>query len=135
MMTLQTLARLVEVASATVVCHLKQQLPVASPKTWLLNDPPPVVIATQNLDGLLPGSLPLQIELCMSKSVLLLGFQVSLSVCVCMYACTCYLMATPGTYYSVFSLYNIENTSACLGMTVLIAAVMMRNYRQQLLPV
>ena len=57
---------------------------MASPiMTWLLNDPLPMAVAVQTLEDLLPGSLLLQIELCMSKSVLL-GFHVYVSVWVCM---------------------------------------------------
>ena len=58
-------------------------------------------------------------------------------LCLCVYvhmhACMCYLMAT--TLQLFFTVYNAENTLACLGMTVLTAAVMMQNYGQQLLPV
>lgn len=50
-----------------------------------------------------------------------------------MHAYMCYLMAT--TLQLFFTVYNAENTSACLGMTVRTAAVMMQNYGQQLLPV
>ena len=72
MTTLQTFGRVVEVTPATMVCQMIHPLPMASPiMTWLLNDPVPVVVAVQTLEDLLPGSLLLQIELCMSKSVLL----------------------------------------------------------------
>ena len=93
MMTLQTFARVVKGTPATTVCQMIHPLPMASPiMTWLLKDPLPVAVAVQTLEDLLHGSLLLQIELCMSKSVLL-GFHVY--VCA-LYAClyVYYLMTT-----------------------------------------
>ena len=108
MMTLQTFARVVKGTPATTVCQMIHPLPMASPiMTWLLKDPLPVAVAVQTLEDLLYGSLLLQIELCMSKSVLL-GFHVY----VCAYVCMLIRMLSNDNHmamhYSCFSLYLMQ---------------------------
>ena len=66
-----------------------------------------MAVAVQTLEDLLPGSLVLQIELCMSKSVLL-GFHAYVSVWVCMLIRILSNDNHMAMHYSCFSLYLVQ---------------------------